>query len=116
MKNGQHLSFWTGEIHSIDSPYQGGEVQIRIYGSQDNTAAIPDDSLRWARVAYPTTAGQQHGSGVSHGLSKGTKVIGVYLDEDEQIPMVMFSHGASGDVTGANTASAPMAAKTKGAS
>jgi hypothetical protein len=104
--------FWVGEINSIESEYQGGEVRVRVYGYQDNTAAIPDDALRWARVMFPTTHAQLQGAGGTHGMLKGTKVIGIWLDEERQVPLILGTVGASGDVPEANTAATQIGEKT----
>ena len=111
---GRGINYWFGEIVSVDSPYQGGEVQVRIHGIQDDKGAIPDENLRWARMMHPVTSAQMHGSGSSHRLIVGTTVMGIFMDEDEQMPLILGTMGASGDVANTSSASAPVASKTPG--
>jgi hypothetical protein len=91
-------NFFQGEIVNIDSPYQDGSCQIRIYGLEDDKNAIPDDKLRWAKCLMPVTHGQIGGSGGTHGLQKGSKVMGMFVDEDEQIPIIMGAWSSTGDI------------------
>ena len=94
--NGSH-GLMIGEIKNIDSPYQDGSVQVRIHGLEDDEQKIPDSALRWHKVMMPVTHGQMPGSGGSHNLQKGTKVICVFFDEGHnQIPVVIGTLTSTG--------------------
>ena len=86
---GKGFEYFIGEVVNIDSPHLDGSVQVRAYGLEDNTSAIPDDKLRWYKVLMPVTHGQVRGSGSMHNMQKGTKVLCMFLDDHEQIPIVL---------------------------
>lgn len=90
------FNFFVAEVTDIDSPYQDGSVRCRVYGTEDNSSAIPDDKLRWYKMAMPVTAGQVSGAAAIHNLQKGSKVMCMYLDDDEQIPIVLWALTSSG--------------------
>lgn len=88
-----------GEIVNIDSPYQDGSCQIRIHGLEDDKQKIPDEKLRWAKCMTPVTHGQTPGSGGSHNLQKGSKVICMFFDQgDQQIPVIIGTLTSSGTI------------------
>jgi hypothetical protein len=88
-----------GEVVNIDSPYQDGSCQVRIHGLEDDKQKIPDDKLRWHKTMMPVTHGQTPGSGGSHGLQKGSKVICVFFDQgDQQIPVIIGSLTSTGKI------------------
>lgn len=93
---GKGFNHFVAEVVNINSPYQDGSVQCRAYGVEDNTSAIPDEKLRWYKVAMPVTSGQSSGSSGLHNLQKGSKVLCMYLDDDEQIPIVLWTLTSSG--------------------
>lgn len=96
-KNGNGMMI--AEITRIDSPYQSGEVQMRIHGLEDDKDKIPDEKLRWAKVMMPVTHGQTPGSGGSHNLQKGSQVICVFFDHgDMQIPVILGVLTSSGEI------------------
>ena len=108
---GKGMSWWTGQVVNTSANTQGGEVQIRIHGLQDDKSAIPDTALRWARCAHPVTSAQLHGSGSTHRLMPGGTVIGIFLDDDEQHPIILHTLGASGDSPESNSTAVPIASK-----
>jgi hypothetical protein len=81
---------WMGEVRSIEDPTDSGKVQVRIFGHEDDLQKNPDEKLRWAEVAYPTTAGQVPGSSTMHGLMQGSKVVGTFFAGDEQKPIILY--------------------------
>lgn len=93
---GKGFNYFVAEVVNIDSPYQDGSVQCRAYGIEDNTSAIPDDKLRWYKVAMPVTSGQVSGAAGIHNLQKGTKVLCMHLDDGEQIPIILHVLTSSG--------------------
>lgn len=67
-------------------------VRVRIFGIHhtEDIERVPDDSLPWALVLYPTTGGQTSGGNASHGLVPGTWVAGFFVDgKDSQQPIVV---------------------------
>ena len=87
-----------GEIINIDSPYQDGSCQVRAYGLDDDKEKMPDDKLRWYKIMSPVSHGQVSGSGGSHGMQKGTKVVCIFMDDDEQIPIIIGTLTSSGSI------------------
>ena len=74
---------WMGEVRSISDTTGSGKVQVRIFTQEDNLGTNPDENLRWAEVAYPTTTGQVPGSSTMHGLMPGSKVLGTFYSDNE---------------------------------
>lgn len=106
---GKGFNYFIGEVVNIDSPYQDGSCQVRAYGIEDDKEAIPDDKLRWYKLLMPPTHGQVKNSGGSHGLQKGSRVMCIFADDDEQIPMVIGTLTS----TGPRESSYPTSAKPK---
>lgn len=65
----------------------GDRVKIRIPGKHPSTNELPDDQLPWAIVAKSTSHGNRNGG--STGLWGGEWVIACYMDEAQQIPIVL---------------------------
>ena len=69
----------------------GDRVKVRIpgmhpMGSNDDATEVTDDQLPWAIVAKPTTHGNRNVQ--STGIWGGEWVIGFFLDENCQIPVI----------------------------
>lgn len=69
----------------------GDRVKVRIPGmhpmsSSEDATELVDDKLPWAIVAKPTTHGNRNNQ--STGIWGGEWVIGFFLDEDCQIPVI----------------------------
>jgi len=64
----------------------GDRVKVRIPGQHPKTAEVTDDNLPWAIVAKPTSSGNINRT--SSGVWGGEWVIGFYLDEGCQIPVI----------------------------
>ena len=103
----QPKSFFIGQVPPNWTEYlQNGtwsdahnnRVKVRIPGKQSQGPEILDQDLPWAIVAQSTSAG--NASGTSTGLSGGEWVIGFYLDENEQLPVIMQVLGKN-EVSGA---------------
>lgn len=103
------LSFFTGIVVNVKDPHESGRVQIRVFGRHDDTTNIPDDSLPWALVQQPVTSAAQGRIGSAPtGLIKGSRITGIWLDSDHQLPLVLGSVGKSGDIVpGATENGAP---------
>ena len=93
---GRGFNYFIGEVVSVNSPYQDGSVKVRAYGTEDDKSKIPDEALRWYKVLMPVTHAQIKGSGGTHNLMKGSVVMCIYLDDYEQIPMVIGVVTSSG--------------------
>lgn len=106
---GKGFNYFIGEVVNIDSPYQDGSCQVRAYGIEDDKEAIPDDKLRWYKLLMPPTHGQVKNSGGSHALQRGSKVMCIFADDDEQIPMIVGTLTS----TGPQESSYPTSAKPK---
>lgn len=103
----QPKSFFIGQVPPNWTEYlQNGtwsdahnnRVKVRIPGKQSQGPEILDQDLPWAIVAQSTSAGNRNGT--STGLSGGEWVIGFYLDENEQLPVIMQVLGKN-EVSGA---------------
>ena len=103
----QPKSFFIGQVPPNWTEYlQNGtwsdahnnRVKVRIPGKQSQGPEILDKDLPWAIVAQSTSAGNRNGT--STGLSGGEWVIGFYLDENEQLPVIMQVLGKN-EVSGA---------------
>lgn len=65
----------------------GDRVKIRIPGKHPSTNELLDDNLPWAIVAKSTSHGNRNGG--SCGLWGGEWVIACYMDEAQQIPIII---------------------------
>ena len=75
-----------------DIPGWGYRYKVRIMGIHDSgCGTIPSDTLPWAQVMYPITAGGgQGGDFESPGIKQGNFVFGFFLDgSNEQVPIIM---------------------------
>ena len=71
--------------------FHGDRVKVRIPGmhpmsSPDEENEVPDQELPWAIVAKPTTHGNRNAQ--QTGIWGGEWVIGFFMDEDCQIPVI----------------------------
>jgi len=64
----------------------GDRVKVRIPGKHPKDATVTDDNLPWAIVAKPTSQGNRNGG--SLGVWGGEWVIGFFMDESEQVPVI----------------------------
>jgi len=68
----------------------GDRVKVRIPGmhptSSEDATEVSDDDLPWAIVAKPTTHGNRNNQ--STGIWGGEWVIGFFMDEECQIPVI----------------------------
>jgi len=96
---GQVPPNWTEYLQNGTwSDAHNNRVKVRIPGKHSKGSEILDKDLPWAIVSQSTSAGNRNGT--STGLSGGEWVIGFYLDEDEQLPVIMQVLGKN-EVSGA---------------
>ena len=92
------FNWWIGQVESKkgDDPKNSGRYRVRIVGQHlKDGGRIPTDKLPWAQVMMPVTTPFSDGgiTGASVGLDQGNWVIGFYLDNDKQKPIIMGSIG-----------------------
>jgi len=95
---GASFSHWIGEVTNVKDPDQSGRVQVRIYGKHDDKTNVKDEHLPWALPLQPVTSAAFGKIGTAPlGLVKGSKVMGYFMDKDQQYPVIMGSFGKAGD-------------------
>ncbi|MFZ9146142.1 MAG: hypothetical protein ACO21H_02730 [Sediminibacterium sp.] len=92
------FNWWVGQVESkkSDDPKQSGRYRVRIVGQHlKDCDAVPTEELPWANVMMPVTTPYTDGltTGASVGLEPGCWVLGFYLDNDKQKPIIMGSIG-----------------------
>lgn len=101
---GQTFSWWFGEVAGVEDPDQSGRVQVRVYGRHDDKTNIKDEDLPWALPMQPVTSAALGKVGTTPlGLLVGSKVMGFWLDRDQQYPVIYGSFGKAGDLKNDNT-------------
>jgi hypothetical protein len=98
------FNWWVGQVESKkgDDPKNSGRYRVRIVGQHLKSGDItPTDQLPWAQVMLPVTTPFSDGgvTGASVGLNQGNWVIGFYLDNDKQKPIIMGSIGHTAGAT-----------------
>ena len=99
------FSWWIGQVETNkkDDPKRSGRYRVRIIGQHLKTGdnATPTDELPWAHSMMPVTTPYIEGgtSGASPGLKRGCFVIGFYIDNDQQKPIIMGSVGGVKNAT-----------------
>jgi hypothetical protein len=71
----------------------GNRVKIRIQGYHPSGPEVTDENLPWAVIAKPTSQGSYNYG--STGLAGGEWVIGFFLDESCQIPVITHVLGSN---------------------
>ena len=89
------FNWWIGQIeqnHKKD-PKRSGRCKVRIVGLHPQSCDIVhDDDLPWATTVMPIST--PHGAwGVSSNLKSGHWVVGFFLDNDKQQPVIIGSVG-----------------------
>ena len=98
------FNWWVGQIESDknEDPKNSGRYRVRIVGqhlkSKDTT---PTEELPWAQVMMPVTTpfNDGTGAGASVNLKFDNWVVGFYLDNDRQKPIIMGSVGHTAGAT-----------------
>ena len=102
------FSWWIGQVETNkkDDTKRSGRFRVRIIGQHLKTGenATPTEDLPWAHLMMPVTTPFIEGGtgGASPGLQRGCFVVGFYLDNDKQKPIIM---GSVGGVKGATKVS-----------
>jgi len=106
---GQTSSNFIAEVADVNDPHQAGRVRVRVFGRHDDRVNIPDSALPWAQVVQPVTSAANGRIGTAPvGLTVGSKVIGMFIDADQQLPVVLGSVGRAGDpIRGQSVAGIP---------
>ena len=95
---GNSMSWWVGEVVDVNDPDQSGRVRVRVFGRHDDKNNIKDEDLHWAMPLQPVTSAAFAKIGTSPlGLVKGSKVMGFWIDRDQQYPVIWGSFGKAGD-------------------
>ena len=92
------FNWWIGQIEEMsrDDPKGSGRCKVRIVGLHPQSCAIvANEDLPWAQVMMPVTNPHIPGAcvSVSDQLYQGVWVVGFFLDNDKQQPMIMGSIG-----------------------
>jgi hypothetical protein len=98
------FNWWIGQVESNknDDPKNSGRYRVRIVGQHLKTCdATPTEELPWANVMMPVTTPWSDGgvTGASVNLNQGNWVIGFYIDNDKQKPIIMGSVGHTAGAT-----------------
>jgi len=98
--------FFFGEVRNIKDPWKSGRVQIRVYGTHDDDENVKDEHLPWAMPIQPITSAATAKVGVVPvGMLVGSRVFGVFIDEEKQYPVVLgtYARAAKGKDSNDNT-------------
>ena len=100
---GKAYSWFIGQVPSCQNQYKkdlrwdevhGDRVKVRIPGKHSvKKDSLEDDVLPWAMIAKPTSQGNRNGGSI--GLWGGEWVLGFFLDEGEQIPIITHVLGTN---------------------
>ena len=98
------FSWWIGQVESNknEDPKNSGRYRVRIVGQHLKSGdATPTSQLPWAQVMMPVTTPFSDGgkTGASVGLNLGNWVVGFYVDNDRQKPIIMGSIGHTAGAT-----------------
>jgi len=98
------FNWWIGQVETNknDDPKNSGRYRVRIVGQHLKTCdATPTEELPWANVMMPVTTPWSDGgvTGASVNLNQGNWVVGFYLDNDKQKPIIMGSVGHTAGAT-----------------
>lgn len=98
------FAWWVGQIESSKNgdPKKSGRYQVRVVGQHlKDCDATPSDQLPWAQVMMPVTSPFSDGgvTGATVDLREGNWVVGFYLDNDKQKPIIMGSIGHTAGAT-----------------
>ena len=78
------------EEQLVDGKGLSNRYKIRVCGLHDNEADIPDKELPYACAILPTTSGAGGANyAQSTVIQQGDMVFGFFLDDEEQIPMIL---------------------------
>ena len=92
------FNWWIGQVEqeSYFDPKSSGRCKVRIIGLHPQSCSVVEnDDLPWAMTMMPVSSPHSFGActSVSDQLEKGTWVVGFFLDNDKQQPIIMGSVG-----------------------
>lgn len=98
------FDWWIGQIESDrnEDPKYSNRYRVRIVGQHlKDCNKTKTTDLPWANVMLPTTTPYTDGgvTGASVGLKKGNWVVGFYLDNERQKPLIIGSIGHTAGAT-----------------
>jgi hypothetical protein len=95
---------WWGVVVNVMDPDKEGRVQVRIHGLHDDATNIPDSALPWVKPLQNITSAAHNKIGkIPVGLIVGSTVFGVFLDGDQQQPIMMGTIAKAGDASSTET-------------
>lgn len=80
--DGKNTGVSYGTIVDVKDPLRLGRVRIRISGVNDDKRQIPDDKLEWINTMMSNGSPSIAGSGQTHGLVVGSRVLLLNLTND----------------------------------
>ena len=108
------FNWWIGQVEKDhrDDPKGSGRCKVRIVGLHPQSCdVVQDDDLPWAIQMMPVTNPHRVGAvaSVSSQLVSGCWVVGFFLDNDKQQPVIMGSVGRVANSTKTETEDKPTA-------
>lgn len=85
--------FWAEIVDVENDDEKSGRAKIRIMGDQTE---LKDSELRYARPLFPVTSASKDGAGATPAYQKGTRVLGMFIDNDKQIPYILATAPSAG--------------------
>ena len=103
------FNWWIGQIEkdSRSDPKGSGRCKVRIIGQHPQSCdVVKDEDLPWATTIMPVTNPHSPGGlfSVTPKLRSGHWVVGFFMDNDKQQPVIMGSVGRVGNSTRTKTA------------
>jgi len=85
------------EVRDLRDPWESGRVRIRMYGAHDDEQNIKDEHLLWAMPLQNITSAATQKIGTAPvGMIVGSRVVGFFADEEEQVPIIIGSFARAG--------------------
>ncbi len=103
------FNWWIGQVEkdSKDDPKGSGRCKVRIIGLHPQSCSVvEDDDLPWAITMMPVTQPHRPGAifSTTSKLRSGDWVVGFFMDQDKQQPIIMGTVGRVAQSTKTKTA------------
>ena len=103
------FNWWIGQVEkdSREDPKGSGRCKVRIVGLHPQSCqTVEDDDLPWAITMMPVTQPHRPGAlfSVTTKLRSGDWVVGFFMDQDKQQPIIMGTVGRVANSTATKTA------------
>ena len=103
------FNWWIGQVEqdSRKDPKASGRCKVRIIGLHpQDCSVVKDDDLPWAITMMPVTSPHRPGAlvSVTSKLRSGDWVVGFFMDQDKQQPIIMGTVGRVANSTKTKTA------------